>query len=156
VPKSNGTVRICVDLKPLNESVLREPHPIPKVDDVLSLLAGATHFSKLDANSGFWQIPLAEESRPYTTFITPFGRYMFNKLPFGICAPELFQQRMNRILEGLEGYVCMMNDVLVFGRNQEEHEERLKAVMSRLREKGVTLNRDKMPRLNGEWPSVQL
>ena len=144
VPKSNGAVRICVDLKPLNERVLREPHPIPKVDDIFGLLAGATHFSKLDANSGFWQIPLAEESRPYTMFITPFGRYMFNKLPFGIsCAPELFQQRMNGILEGLEGYVSMMNGVLVFGRNQEEHEERLKAVMSQLREKDVTLNRDK-------------
>jgi len=76
------------------------------VDIVLGLLAGATHFNKLSANSGFWQIPLAEESRPYTTFITPFGRYMFSKLPFGIsCTSELFQQRMNRILEGLEGYV---------------------------------------------------
>ena len=65
--------------------------PIPKVDDVLGKLAGATIFSKLDANSGFWQIPLATESRLLTTFITPFDRYCFNKLPFGISsAPELF------------------------------------------------------------------
>ena len=84
VPKKSGAVRICVDLKPLNESVLREVHPIPKVDDVLGKLAGATVFSKLDANSGFWQIPLAAKSRLLTTFITPFGRYCFNKLPFGI------------------------------------------------------------------------
>ena len=62
VPKKSGQVRICVDLKPLNESVLREVHPIPKVDDTLAQLAGATVFSKLDANSGFWQIPLDEES----------------------------------------------------------------------------------------------
>ena len=64
-------------------------------------------FSKLDANSGFWQIPLAEESRSLTTFVTPFGRYHFNKLPFGISsAPELFQKRMSKVSEGLDGVVC--------------------------------------------------
>lgn len=135
VPKKSGAVRICVDLKPLNENVLREPHPIPKVDDTLALLAGATHFSKLDANSGFWQIPQSEESRPLTTFITPFGRYQFNKLPFGIsCAPELFQRRMNKILEGLEGVVCLVDDVLIFGSSQEEHDVRLVAVLQRVKE----------------------
>ena len=76
VPKSTGAVRICVDLKPLNASVLRQPHPIPKVDETLAQLSGATIFSKVDANSGFWQIPLAEESQPYTTFISPFGRFV--------------------------------------------------------------------------------
>ena len=78
VPKKSGKVRICVDLKPLNKSIMRETYPIPKVDDTLAQLTGARVFSKLDANSGFWQIPLAEESRPLTTFITPFGRYCFN------------------------------------------------------------------------------
>ena len=93
VPKKSGAIRICVDLKKLNEGVLREVHPMPKVDETLALLAGATIFSKLDANSGFWQIPLAKDSRHLTTFITPFGRYCFNKLPFGITsAPELFQK----------------------------------------------------------------
>ena len=92
VPKKSGAVRICVDLQPLNESVFRAVHPIPTVDKTLSHLSGATVFSKLDANSGFWQIPLAEESKPLTTFISPMGRYYFNKWPFGISsAPELFQ-----------------------------------------------------------------
>ena len=77
VPKSIGAVRICVDLKPLNTSVLREPHPIPKVDETLAQLSGATVFSKVDANSGFWQIPLAEESQPYTTFISPLAATVF-------------------------------------------------------------------------------
>ena len=144
VPKKSGAVRICVDLKPLNESVLREPHPIPKVDDTLALLTGATIFSKLYANSGFWQIPLSEESRPLTTFITPFGRYHFNKLPFGIsCAPELFQRRMNQILEGLEGVVCLMDDVLIFGTNKAEHDIRLAAVLLQIEKAGVTLNLQK-------------
>lgn len=79
-------------LKPLNRSVLREVHPLPKVDETLAQLAGAKVFSKLDANSGFWQIPLSPSSRLLTTFITPTGRYCFNKLPFGISsAPEHFQ-----------------------------------------------------------------
>ena len=102
VLKTNGKVRICVDLKPLNENVLREVHPLPKVDETLAQLAGAKVFTKLDANSGFWQIPLAESSRLLTSFITPIGRYQFNKLPFGISsAPEHFQKRMSAILSGL-------------------------------------------------------
>ena len=67
VPKKDKTVRICVNLKPLNTSVLRETHPLPKVDDTLAQLTGAKVFSKLDANSGFWQIPLADKSRHLTT-----------------------------------------------------------------------------------------
>ena len=100
---SIGAISICVDLKPLNESVLREVHPIPRVDDILAQIAGAKVFSKLDANSGFWQIPLAKKSRLLTTFITPFGRYCFNKLPFGISSAP--QRRMHHILEGLPGVV---------------------------------------------------
>ena len=83
VPKDSGAVRICVNLKPLNESVLCEVHPMPKVETTLAQLSGAKIFRKLHANSGFWQIPLANESRLLTTFITPFGRLCFNKLPFG-------------------------------------------------------------------------
>ena len=124
VPKKSGDVRICVDLKALNESVMRETHPIPKVDDTLAQLSGAALFTKLDANSGFWQIPLSEESGLLTTFITLFGRYAFNKLPFGISsAPEIFQRCINRILEGLEGVVCQIDDILVFGKNEGEHFE---------------------------------
>ena len=75
VPKKSGAVRICVDLKALNESVLREVYPLPTVDDLLGQLMGATVFSYLDANSGFWQIPLCPKSRLLTTFITPCGRF---------------------------------------------------------------------------------
>ena len=144
VPKRSGEVRICVDLKELNGSVLREVHPIPKVDETLAQLSGATIFSKLDANSGFWQIPLAAESRLLTTFITPFGRFCFNKLPFGVsCAPELFQRRMSRLLEGLPGVLCLMDDVVVFGANKEEHEARLTETLQRIKDAGVTLNPQK-------------
>lgn len=141
VPKKDGKVRICVDLKPLNESVLREVHPLPKVDETLAQLTGAKVFSKLDANSGFWQIPLAQPSRLLTTFITPSGRYCFNKLPFGISsAPEHFQKRMSAILKELDGVVCQMDDVLVFGQDRSEHDTRLAAVLKRIESAGATLN----------------
>ena len=142
--KKSGNVRICVDLKPLNRSVLRETHPIPKVDDTLAQLTGATCFSKLDANSGFWQIPLAEQSCLLTTFITTFVRYCFHKLPFGISsAPEVFQMRMNHILDGLPGVQCLIDDILIFGKIQVEHDARLFATLNRLQTFGITLNSEK-------------
>ena len=144
VPKKSGDVRICVDLKPLNESVLRETHPLPGVDETLAQLTGATVMSKLDANGGFWQIPLSKDCRELTTFITPFGRYCFNKLPFGISsAPEYFQKRMSNLLDGLAGVLCLMDYILIFGKDQKEHDARLTAALKRIQAAGVTLNKDK-------------
>ena len=73
-------MHICVDLKPLNKSVPRETHPLSTVDETLAQLTGAQVFSKLDTNSGFWQISLTDDSKLFTTFITPYERYCFNKL----------------------------------------------------------------------------
>ena len=144
VPKRSGDVRICVDQRPLNNGVLRETYPIPSVDDSLARLAGATIFSKVDVNSGFWQIPLSEDSRHLTTFITPSGRFCFNKLPFWIFStPELYQRRMSQILAVLDGVLCHIDDVLVFGYTLGEHDARLEAALSRLSAAGVTLNAEK-------------
>ena len=144
VPKANGKVRICVDLTILNKSVERERHPLPTVYQTLAQLSGAQVFSTLDANSGFWQIPLDSQSAKLTTFITPFGRFCFHRLPFGITsAPEHFQRRMSRMLEGIPGVLCMMDDVLVHRRMQEEQDERLTLVLSMLQAAGITLNQDK-------------
>ena len=130
VPKPNGSVRICVDLTKLNQSVCRERHPLPAVEQTLAQLAGAEVFIKLDANSGFWQIPLSAESALLTTFLTPFGRYCFHRLPFGIpSAPEHFQRRMSVLLDGMDGVVCLMDDVLVYGKTQEEHDEQLVKIL---------------------------
>ena len=132
------------DLQPLNRYVCREVYPLPKVDEALAQLAGAKFFSKFDANLGFWQIPLTESSKLLTTFITPFGHYYFHKLPFGICsAPEHFQKQMSQILAGLKGVLCQMDDMLVFGSNKVEHDIRLTAALDRIRNGGVTLNREK-------------
>ena len=144
VPKKNGSVHICVDLKSSNKSVLRETHPLPIVDETLAKLTGAQVFSKLDANSGFWQIPLTDDSKLLTTFITTYGRYCFNKLPCGISsASEHFQRLMNQIHAGLEGVLCQIDDTIVFGKNKEEHDSRLTAVLKRIQAAGVTLNKEK-------------
>ena len=141
VPKADGRVRTCVDLTKLNESVMRERHQLPAVDQTLAKLAGGKVFSKLDANSGFWQIPLSPESAPLTTFITPFGRFCFQRLPFGIAsAPEHFQRRMEEILMDIPGVVCQMDDILVTAKSQEEHDCYLEMVLDRLQKAGLTLN----------------
>ena len=144
VPKPNGTVRICVDLTKLNQSVCRERHILPSVEQVLAQIGNAKVFSKLDANSGFWQIELAQESAKLTTFITPYGRFCFNRLPFGITsAPEHFQRRMSEVLQGLNGVVCLVDDILVYGNTKEQHDTHLMAVLQRIRESGLTLSKDK-------------
>lgn len=144
VLKKSGAIRICVDYRPLKEVVLWEVHRLPKVDESLAQLSGDVVFSKVDANSGFWQIPLLENSKYLTAFITPFGHYYFIKLPFGICsAPEYFQRKMSQILDGLEGTLCHMDNVLVYGRNQGEHDDRLTRVLQRIKDASLMLNKGK-------------
>lgn len=84
-------------------------------------MKGATIFSKLDATSGFWQIPLHKESKPLTTFISPFGRYFFQHLPFGISSvPEHFQLRISQMIAGIPWAFCHADDILVFGKSKKE------------------------------------
>ncbi|UYV80773.1 K02A2.6-like [Cordylochernes scorpioides] len=145
VPKpSSNDLRICVDLTALNKFVKREHYPIPSVEYTLAQMGGAKLFSKLDANSGFWQIPLSEESSNLTTFLTPFGRYRFKRLPFGISsAPEVFQRKMSNLLESQSGVNCHMDDIVIWGATQEEHDERLRCVLRKLQDSGLTLNKEK-------------
>ena len=120
VPKPDGRIRI-------NESVLRETHPLPKIDNLLAQISESKFFTKLDCNSGFWQEKLNPDSRLLTTFITPFGRFCFNRMPFGIkSAPEHYQKKMSQILEGSEGHISIIDDMLIHGKTQEEHNRRLK------------------------------
>jgi hypothetical protein len=111
------------------------------VDQTLALLAGATVFTKLGCYNAFLHIPLTAESQLMTTFITPFGRYCFKRVPYGISsAPEHFQKRISSILQDIEGVMCLIDEILVVGRDQQEHDSRLHAVLRRLRDANVTLN----------------
>ena len=134
-------IRLCVDLSRLNDSVEREKYSLPTIDQLLAGLAGATVFSKLDCNSAFNQVMLSAESAKLTTFISPFGRWNFRRLPYGISsASELFQKKIHDVLQNLEGVACIVDDILVYGRHQAEHDVRLRAVLDRLRAANVTLN----------------
>lgn len=118
---------------------------MPTVEEDPAKLTDAKVFNKLNANAGYWQTPLAEESQELTTFITLVGRFQFLRLPFGIAtAPEFFQREMLCILEGLPGQACHQDDIVVFGMDVEDqdHDAKLKA-MQRLRESGMRLNAKK-------------
>lgn len=144
VTKSNGEIRICADFTELNKHVLRERLQLPSVDETLAQLQEAKIFTKLDANSGFWQLCLTEKSSNYLTFITPFGRFKYKRLPFGICsAPEVYQRIMFEIVGHKKGVVVHMDDIVIFGKNIKEHDNRLHNVLKSLKDHGITLNKKK-------------
>ena len=144
VMKKGGDVRICADFKKLNLAVKRERYPIPSLEDMLHKLNGAKVFSKLDATSGFYQIPLEKESSKLTTFITPFGRYRYTRLPFGISsAPEIFQRTMEHIMEGEKQVIVFYDDILVFGENDDSHEKALQSCIKKSVDAGLKLNKGK-------------
>ena len=106
-PMSSRKVRICVDLKKINQETKREKFILLTADDVTSKLTDATVVTGIDAACGFYQIPLDDDSGELTTFITPFGRYCFRRLPFGITpAPEIFMRKMSQLFEDVEGVFC--------------------------------------------------
>ena len=128
----------------MNKAVKREYHPLPTSDETLSVLGNAKVFSKLDANCGYWQIKLHKDLYLLTTFITLSGRYCCKRLPFGISStPEIFKCEMQKTLVGLQGVVCQMDDILIYAENQQQHDYRLRQVLKRSSESGVTLNAEK-------------
>lgn len=144
VMKPNGQVRICVDYSFLNNNVLRERHIMPSVEQIIAQIGPAKFFTKLDANSGYFQMKLDQESMLLTTFLTQMGRFAFNRLPLGITsAPEIFTLKIQSELQDLPGVLVMMDDLLVCGETLEQHDQRLKSVMERLQKIGLTLNADK-------------
>ena len=93
VEKKDGSIRLCLDTKELNKAIMREHYSVPTFDDVLPQLSGKKFFSIIDMKDGFWHVELDEGSSKLVTFNTPFGRYSFTRLPFGISsAPEVFQK----------------------------------------------------------------
>lgn len=144
VKKKNGELRICIDPKDLNENIKREHYQIPKREEITSEMAGARYFSKLDASQGFWQLRLDESSTKYCTFNTPFGRYCFQRLPFGIIsASEIFHRAMEHIIEGLDGVRAYVDDIIIWGATLQQHNQRLTSVLERIQKNGLKLNKSK-------------
>ena len=143
-PHRPGEIRMCVDMRNVNTAIKRERHITPTIDDILAQVNGSTVFSKLDLNAGYHQIELAPESRHLTVFSTHKGLFRYKRLNFGVCsAAEVFQNAISSALRGLTGTLNISDDILVFGRTQQEHDARLVACLQRLRECNLTLNKDK-------------
>lgn len=141
VPKGADDVRICVDMRNPNKAIKRMHHPMPVIEDFLPRLRGARIFSRIDITSAYHHLELDSESRKLTTFMARRGLMRYKRLPFGInCAPEVFQSFMEEVLLRIKGCMVMLDDIIVYGRNQNEHDERVNEVKSRLRQNNLTLN----------------
>ena len=144
VTKPNGSIRICIDPRDLNKAVKRQHYPLLTVEEVVSRMPNAKIFSKMDCTSGFWQLELDDESSKLCTFNTPFGRYCYLRLPFGIkCASELYQSKMSEMIEDIEGAEVIMDDILIWGSTLEEHDQRLKKVLDKARKYNLKLSPNK-------------
>ncbi len=139
--KKNGELRICLDPRNLNKAIKREHYKLPTREEMAAKFEKASDMSKLDASKGFWQVKLGEKSSYLTTFATPFGRFRFLRLPFGInCAPEVFHRIITEMFDHIPGVDTSMDDVRVIGQNQQEHDERLIQVLETARKNGLTFN----------------
>ena len=144
VEKPNGKLRICLDPRPLNRAIKREHFQLPTTENILSQMSGARYFSKLDASQGYWHIKVDEESSKLLTFATPFGRYHFKRLPFGIhSASEIFQIEIANIIAGIEGTANSQDDIIVWGNSRFEHDNRLQQVLKSVSKAGLKLNKEK-------------
>ena len=144
IPKKNGEVRLCVDMRMANKAIKREHHPSPTVDDLIHTLNGATVFSKLDLKSGYHQLSLAPESQYITTFATHKGLRRYTRLNFGTnSASEIFQKAIHDQICDILGVLNISDDVIVFGTTQDDHNKNLQAVFQKFSEVGLTINKHK-------------
>lgn len=142
--KKNGSIRICIDPTQLNKYIRRQYYKIPNFEDVSSTLAECKVFSTLDADRAFHQIRLSEKSSNYLVMITPFGRFRFLRMPFGISsATEVFQECFENIFADIEGVDIYIDDIRIKGKNESEHNARLKKVVERAQEYNITFKKEK-------------
>ncbi|PFX33304.1 Retrovirus-related Pol polyprotein from transposon 17.6 [Stylophora pistillata] len=143
--KKCGELRVCIDPKALNAALKRERYQIPVIDDLLPDLAEARVFTKVDLASAFWHSVLDDESSLLTTFATPHGRYRCVRLPFGLCvSSEIFQKHLHQELLGLPGVKCIADDLLIYGKDDADHDCNLEGFIKRCQLKGIKLNRAKL------------
>jgi hypothetical protein len=161
VPKKSGKLRLCLDPKDLNKAIRRENYSMPTIEDIATRLHGARVFTVVDVLSGYWHVELDDESSKLTTFHTPFGRYRWLRMPFGISsASEVFQRKMHELIEGLDGVEVVADDFVIYGKGltddqaRADHGWRLVAFLQRCREHHVVLSKDKIRQRQTNAPFI--
>nr|GFC35876.1 retrotransposon protein [Tanacetum cinerariifolium] len=138
VKKKDGSMRLCIDYRELNRVTTRNRYLLPRIEDLFDQLYGAKFFSKIDLRSGYHQLRVKEQDIPKTAFCTRYGHYEFLLMSFGLTnAPAVFMDLMNRILhEYLDKFIIVfIDDISVYSKTKEEHEEHLRIVLGTLRQK---------------------
>ena len=145
VKKPNGSLRICLDPTNLNKYIVQPICNSRTLDDVSHQLKEAKFFSVFDATKGFFLLPLSAQSRLLTAMLTPEGIYVFNILAMGLCnAGDLFESALQDLLSGLPGAKNIVNDILVSGSTQKEHDANVIRFLERCLEIDLHLNPDKV------------
>ena len=137
VLKKDGSVRICGDFKVTVNQVLQvDQYPLPRIDDIFVTLAGGQKFTKLDIKQAYLQMPLGDDSKKLQAINTHKGLYEYNRLTFGIAsAPSIWQRAMDQILQGLSGVQCVLDDMIITGKSDDEHMQNLENVLQKLQDK---------------------
>ena len=144
VRKKSGDFRFCVDFRKLNEVTYKINRPLPRIVELVEGATKASYFSKLDLASGYWQIPVAKESRPYLAFEANRQQYQFTVMPFGITnAPAVFQTMIERVLGDIPGVSAYIDDVVVYSESKQEHLKTLEEVLKRMRAFNLKANVNK-------------
>ena len=146
VPKSDGSLRFCVDYRRLNAMTIRDSYPLPRMDECIDSLGEASVFSTIDCNSGYWQIPVEEEDRDKTAFVCHAGLYRYKRMPFGLQnAPATFQRTLDILLLPFKWLSCLvyLDNVIVFSETVEEHFAHLDAILSATKAAGISLKLSK-------------
>jgi hypothetical protein len=136
VTKKDGSMRMCIDYRSLNEVTIKNKYPLPRIVDLFDQLQGAKYFSKIDLMSGYHQLRIKEADVQKTTFVTRYGQYEFTVIPFGLTnAPAFFMNLMNKVfMEELDKFVIVfINDILIYSKSHKDHEHHLRIVLGRLR-----------------------
>ena len=147
--RKSGEIRLCVDLKAVNKAIIPDKYPLPTIEELSAEFHHSAVFSKLDMRRSYLQVPLAEDSKYLTAFITHDGIFQYCRMPYGLSsAPSAFQKVLSSVLKdtegcSLEGCIHLIDDIVIHGRNLEEHDTRLKAVMEKITKSNIALNHDK-------------